>query len=325
MNRMPPLNALRAFEAAARHGSFKRAANELNVTDGSVSRHVALLESWFGVSLFHRLNRQVALTSDGLSLFSEISPALGRIRAVSSKLSRSRQPLLISVNAPPTFTMHWLIPRLTEFFRKHPTIDINLTTSIKPVDFITADYDVAIRRSPPGEQINCEAREILAELRTPVCSPKLSLLKRQERPDLRGQTLVHTATSPSAWADWLSTHGQMGLTPGSALHFEEMYFSVQAAINGLGFAIVPATIVIDDVLAGRLTFPFGVFDPRENHYHAMFRPGGTKRAAIETFCNWLQAEGEKTRQAIETIRKEAPRPQPLLPSNVSVLRTKSRK
>jgi LysR family transcriptional regulator, glycine cleavage system transcriptional activator len=291
MVQLPPLNAVRAFEAAARHSSFKRAAEELGVTDGAVSRHIALLEARLGVSLFRRLTRQVVLTPEGAALFKEVSPALGRIAMAMAVVSRRRTSTTLLVSAPPTFTMRWLIPRLSEFLRNNPSIDVNLTTSIKPVDFVNGGYDIAVRRireKIPG----VTNLPLMPEMRIPVCSPEVMQRSNVREPaDLLQQTLIHAKTSPTAWAEWLAAANVEHGPSAGALSFDEMYFSVQAASNGLGFAIAPAPLVADDVEADRLVFPFGITEDRHNHYHAVFAASPDKADAVECFSSWMMEEG----------------------------------
>lgn len=292
MPQLPPLNSLRAFEAAARHLSFKHAAEELSVTDSAISRHISLLEGRLGVTLFRRLIRQVALTPEGAALFAEVSPALSRIAMAAAAITRrQRAATQISVNAPPTFTMRWLIPRLSDFLRANPGIDVSVTTSIRPVDFASGGYDLAIRRVPT-EISGLANRKILNEMRLPVCHP--SLLEKIDPKDpasLLSQTLLHARTSPGAWSEWLAEAGVKTAPSAQALSFEEMYFVVQAAVNGLGFAIVPAAVIIDEVLSGQLSLPFRFASGRANHYHAIFPRTPGRQGAVQRFCNWMAEQG----------------------------------
>ena len=292
MSQFPPLNAIRAFEAAARHLSFKDAAEELHVTDSAVSRHIGLLEERLGVKLFRRLTRRVELTAAGKALFADVSPALSRIAMATAAVSRTPgHAAQIVVNAPPTLTMRWLIPRLSDFLRSNPGIDVSITTSIDPVDFVAGGYDMAIRRVTEQAPGLTHVR-ILNEMRVPVCHP--SLLDRIDPNDpasLIGQVLLHAKTSPSAWAEWLTEAGVTTGPSDHALHFEEMYFTVQAAANGLGFAMVPAALVIDDVRSGTLAVPYPRASTRRNHYHAIFPGNRTQRRSIRLFCDSMAEEG----------------------------------
>lgn len=308
MRRLPPLNAIRVFDAAARHASFKRAANELNVTHGAVSRQIALLEEWFGAPLFRRLNRRVALTEEGWSLFTEVSPALDRIALAAAVLTQRRTSTALTVNAPPTFLMRWLIPRLPRFVRQYPTIEVRLTASIKPVEFDSGSYDLAIRRLrviPPGLQ-HCS---LLPEMRMPVCSPDLlSRTRITEAKDLQSQVLIHTASAPAAWPEWFEGVGCEGAVRAEhALSFEEMFYAVQAAINGLGIALVPAALVTDDIEAGRLVFPLPLLETRDHAYRAIYKPNPEKERALAEFANWLVHEGEAAHAAVRLLLEKRPK------------------
>lgn len=302
MPQLPPLNAIRAFEAAARHLSFKKAAEELNVTDSAVSRHIALLEGRLGVKLFRRFTRQVELTAEGKALFADVSPALGRIAIAAAAVARTKgREVQLQLNAPPTFTMRWLIPRFSDYLRNHPGINVSVTTSIQPVDFVGGGYDIAIRRVKQ-ETAGLVHVRIMHEMRVPICHP--SLLDRIDRADpasIAGQTLLHAKTSPSAWAEWFAEAQVDAPASTNALSFEEMYFTVQAAANGLGFAMVPAALVIDDIRAGNLAIASSMTSPRENHYHAIFPESRAHRGALKSLCDWMAAEG---RASEEWVRRE---------------------
>jgi LysR family transcriptional regulator, glycine cleavage system transcriptional activator len=289
--RSPPLNAVRAFEAAARHASFKRAAEELNVTHGAISRQVALLEGWLGTALFRRLNRQVVLTQAGQTLYGEVSPALSRIAIAAASLTVQGRATTLVLNAPPTFTMRWLIPRLSKFLSANKLIEVRLETSLKPVDFATGGYDLAIRRSattPAGLRSQVFLREML----TPVCSPDLARGGPMSLENLKRQTLIHTETAPSAWPEWFDRQDMSEFRAEKTVRFEELFFTLQAAMNGLGVAIAPAPLVTEDVVAGRLIFPFASYYSRNHDYRIVHADAPEKRQAIERFCRWIVEEGE---------------------------------
>lgn len=305
MTQLPPLNAIRAFEAAARRQSFKIAAQELNVTDSAISRHVALLEARLNVKLFRRLTRQVVLTAEGAALFSEVSPALTRIATAAATITRRKDAeSRVIVSASPTFTMRWLIPRLPSFMRLNPGIEISLTTSIQPADFMSG-YDMAIRRVTETSPDLAYVR-ILDEMRVPVCHPSLiDRIDRRHPRSFLAQTLLHARTSPNAWSDWLTEAGVTEGLPPQATFFDEMYFVVQAAASGLGFGIVPAPLVIDEVLTGQLALPYPYASRRANHYHAIFPKTRRRNPAIVAFCNWLAEQGAISEQKVtETLKLE---------------------
>lgn len=289
MRRLPPLNALRAFEAAARHSSFTRAANELSVTHGAVSRQIALLERWLGTPLFRRLTRKVVLTDEATGLLEVVGPAFERIsRAAVDIVDRPSLPLF--VNAPPTFTMRWLIPRLSVFQRRSPGIEVRLSSSIDPIDFSREAYDLAIRRGK-APWSGLESRAFLPEDGLLVCSPDLlegSGLRSVE--DLGAHTLIHTATEPDAWSDWLGAAGSADVRPRGHLTFEQLYYALQAAIEGLGVAVAPFALVADDVAAGRLAIPLPGRS-RTRNYFAVHQRNPHKQDSLKAFCDWLEEEG----------------------------------
>ncbi len=285
--RLPPLNALKAFEAAGRHGSFTRAAEELRVTHGAVSRHVQTLEAWLGLVLFERHNRRVVLTEAGRTYLPEIGAALDRIALATARQKERGQADVLHVNALATFTLRWLIPRLSAFQRAHPAVEIRLTTSNVPLAQIIEPFDVAIRGGPDARP-GFVGREFLTERRIPVCSPRLLQRGPLSKPaDLAGHTLLHAATLPDVWPHWLQAAGVANLTPQASVTLEHFYLTLQAALDGLGVAMGPDRLVADDVSAGRLMMPFA--DPAlpARSYHTYVPEAGADRPAVQAFCDWL--------------------------------------
>jgi LysR family transcriptional regulator, glycine cleavage system transcriptional activator len=288
---LPPLNAVRAFEAAARRASFKHAAEELGVTHGAISRQIQLLEEWLGApSLFRRLNRGVALTPEGGALLAEFGPALDRISAA-ARQHRERQgrpvATVLRVNALATFSLRWLLPRLTLFRQAHPGIEVQLTTANEPVDALPEEYDVVIRGGP-DTFFGFVSRPLLHERRLPVCNP--TLMKRHPLTtiaDLERHTLLHVSTMPKLWRDWLTVAGHADLKPAATLTLDHFYLSIQAAVDGLGVAMGPTALVSDDLAAGRLVTPFpDVSLPARTYFAYLPQHDLINPASIE-FCDWL--------------------------------------
>ncbi|WP_428532691.1 LysR substrate-binding domain-containing protein [Rhodopila sp.] len=292
---LPPLNAVRAFEAAARHGSFKAAAAELAVTHGAVSRQVALLEEWLGVpALFRRLSRGVALTPDGDALLAECGPALDRI-AAAARQHRARRgeraARVLRVNALATFSLRWLLPRLGLFRERYPGIEVRLTTSNAPIDGLAEDYDVVIRGGPDSF-LGFVSHPVVGERRLPVCSPGLARrLALNSIADLEGVTLLHVATMPRLWRDWLTEAGHGGLQPIATLTLDHFYLSIQAAIDGLGVAMGPTALVGDELASGRLMTPFPAVSLPARSYFAYVPQAGRANPASGAFLEWLAAQG----------------------------------
>jgi LysR family glycine cleavage system transcriptional activator len=298
---LPPLNAVRAFEAAARHGSFKDAAAELGVTHGAISRQVHLLEEWFGgPSLFQRLNRGVALTPAGGALLAEFGPALDRIATAARQHTERRGgpvATVLRVNALATFSLRWLLPRLTLFREENPGIEVQLTTANDPVDALPEDYDVILRGGPDTYH-GFVSRPVLNERRLPVCSPALA--KRHALAtvtDLERHTLLHVTTMPRLWHDWLTAAGHAGLRPAATLTLDHFYLSIQAAIDGLGVAMGPTALVGDDLAAGRLVTPFPEISLPARTYFAYLPQRGPVNPASIVFCEWLARQAEASIEA----------------------------
>jgi LysR family transcriptional regulator, glycine cleavage system transcriptional activator len=286
--RLPPLNSLKAFEAAARLGSFNRASQELHVTHGAISRHVQLLEDWLGTPMFRRLNRRVVLTEAGRSYLAEIGAAFDRIAlATGQQLERGRSQLL-RINATATLTLRWLIPRLSSFQLANPAIEVRLTTSDEPIATLAEPVDIVIRRGgddPPGYV----AIWALSEYRIPVCSPKLlKQIPLRRVADLRKHTLLHPASRPTVWLDWLKAAGVPDLKPKQSLVFEHNYQTLQGALDGLGVASGSSALIADDVASGRLVIPFAEPKLPAEGYCAYVPEAKTKHPAVTAFGAWLQ-------------------------------------
>jgi LysR family glycine cleavage system transcriptional activator len=294
---LPPLNALRAFEAAARHGSFKHAADELGVTHGAVSRHVRLLEDWLGPpALFLRLNRRVELTATGVALLSETAAALDRLSAAAARhlvQGGKPSPQIVRVNAFSTFSLRWLLPRLRQFRDRYPDVEVRLSTSDDPLDSLREPYDVIIRGGPDTFH-GYASRLFLVERRSPVCSP--ALLDRSpiaSVQDLRRHTLLHTAKLPRIWSEWFAAAGSPHVEPASTLTFDHFYLSIQAALDGLGVAMGPSALVGEDLEHGRLVAPFAAISLPTKNYHAYVPENRVSHPVIEAFCRWLEEAGRK--------------------------------
>lgn len=296
--RTPPLNAIRAFEAVARLGSFKHAAIELGVTHGAVSQQVRLLEDRLGPpALFHRSTRRVTLTPAGATLLAEIGPALDRISAAAERhrATQGAAPAaVLNVNALATFSMRWLLPRLGIFRDLHPDIEVRLATSNDQIDALADTFDVVIRGGPDTFH-GFTSRLFLSEHRLPVCSP--ALLARQPLQDvanLAQHTLLNVTSMPRLWHDWLARAGAPRLTPAATLTFDHFFLTIQAAIDGLGISMGPTALVADDVAAGRLVMPFPDISLPARSYFA-YMPAGSERAPQTTaFCDWLEQQGRQT-------------------------------
>jgi LysR family transcriptional regulator, glycine cleavage system transcriptional activator len=288
MTRLPPLNSIRAFDAAGRHLSFTRAADELSVTHGAISHQVKALEQWLGVPLFRRSGHSVELTDQGRLYLATISPALASIAIASRNLSQQE---VLRVNTLPTFTMRWLFPRLVKFRAAHPTISVEISTGLEPVEELSSHIDVIIRREPETVAGLVKHR-FIGEMHLPVCAPRLvedGALTGIA--DLNRHTLLHCEARPTAWADWLSEFWPSQLVPAQSLRLEHLYFALQAALDGLGVAMGPSSLIEADVASGRLIIPFGKRFKRCASYYIILRQDRQHDPVVKTFCDWLEEEG----------------------------------
>lgn len=288
---VPSLSALAAFEAAARHGSFTRAAEELNLTQGAVSRQVAHLEQVLGVALFERVRKRVSLTPAGGAYAAEIREGLSRIAAatVSTMAFRGAAGLL-HLAILPTFGTRWLIPRLPRFTEAHPGITINFATKLVPFDFAREPLDAAIHFGDPvwpGARLH----RLMGEEIVPVAAPALvARLGFAQPADMLRAPLLQQSTRPRAWANWLE---QQGLAPSRASmgpRFEQFAMVSQAAVAGLGLAIVPRFLVEEELRAGSLVIPFDLPVTGSEGYYLVYPEARARLPAVVAFRDWLLRE-----------------------------------
>lgn len=299
--RLPPLNALRAFEAAGRLGRLNLAADELAVTHGAVSRQVKQLESWLGTRLFTGTRHAPQLSAAGARLLPELSTAFDRIETAVCEIAKDRERPL-DVSCPGTFTMKWLIPRLHHFHVRHPDIEVRLSSHVKSSDPLAESTDVAIRITHGSWPDNMEVQPLFNERFGPVCAPSLVAGRRYPL----SVPLLHTISRRTAWADWQQLSGE-SLAGTVESEYEHFYFMLEAAISGLGMAIAPWPLVADDVTTGRLIAPYGFINSGLD-YVVLRRKGQNRRAEI--FCSWLQCaaadyalrEGHRANQISETVK-----------------------
>ena len=247
---LPPLNTLRVFEAAARHGSFVRAAQELHVTHGAVSRQIRQLEESLGVDLFERRNRAVFLTPAGEQLRVAAADAFSILTESIDRIARRVTSSALVVSCEPTLAMRWLIPRLSRFQARHPAIQVHLFAAGGPIDFARTCVDVALRRNDFAWPAHVHAEPICEEWIGPVHAPQADAAARRR--------LLHTATRADAWQTWWRISGNprpRGRLPEA--RYEHFYLSLQAALAGQGTAIASKLMAGDDLKDGRLVAPDG--------------------------------------------------------------------
>lgn len=287
--RLPSLLALRCFEAAARLENFSRAADELHLTHGAVSRAVRLLEDDLGVALFERRSRRVFLTEAGRRLAQAVHDGLGLMRQATRELRASvRQARQWVLSCEPTLLMRWLIPRWPDFRARHPELDVHLVAGGGPFSF-EHGIDLAIRRDDFAWPDSVHVTPLFVERIGPVCRPdKAADWFAPRRAEVRLRPTaprLHTRTRPGAWQTWSGLAGQT-LSRAREQTFEHFYFSLQAAVAGLGVAIGPWQLVRDDIDNGMLVAPMGFVE--DGSRYCLLSPSavqeGTPAAAI---VDWL--------------------------------------
>ncbi|NGX95828.1 MAG: transcriptional regulator GcvA [Candidatus Afipia apatlaquensis] len=292
--RLPSLNGLRAFEAAARHLSFTHAAQELNVTQTAISHQIRRLEEELGIRLFIRQSRALALTPQAAEYLPGIRAAFQDLRTATDRLLRKGDDRVLTISTLTSLAVKWLLPRLSTFQEQHPEIDVRITTSTELVDFRTSNVDAAIRYGQ-GRWPGLDAEWLMAEHLFPVCSPKLltgeRALRRPE--DLEHVTLLHTSSTIDDWRLWLTAAGLPAhLSQNRGLTFDLAFMTIQAAIDGLGVAMGHTAYVADDVANGRLVVPFNVSMPSAGYYFVtpQDRPATPK---LNLFRDWLRTASKQ--------------------------------
>lgn len=292
---LPSLNAIRVFEVAARHLSLVRAAEELHVTHGAVSRQIKQLEENLGVELFERRNRAIFLTRAGLRLQGTCTDIMRQLEAGLRQLRQADdQPLVVSCE--PTIAMRWLIPRLGKFRLLHPELEIHLFAAGGPVDLRHGHIDLALRRNDFAWDANYHVAKVARELIAPVCTP--GLLK-QGKLALNQQCLLHTATRPDAWPQWQKLSRQTARGKSRAT-YEHFYLSLQAACAGLGVAMASAYMVEDEVRSGQLVAPHTFLRDGSDYVLLSALPFDEDPRRL-AFLEWLQQELEVTAQAVTDL------------------------
>ena len=285
MAKQVPLNTLRFFEAAARLGSFVKAADELRITHGAVSRQIRLLEESLGTALFERRNRGVFLTPQGEQLRAAAQQAFERLDAAIDALRKPARHVPLVVSCEPTISMKWLIPRLSNFYQQHPEVQLHIFASGGPVAFQRNGVDVALRRNDFNWGTGIHAEKVCDEWIAPVCAP--GLLK-QSQLHLPLQKVLHTSSRITAWANWRSV-SKTDIGHGDSQTYEHFYLSLQAACAGLGVAIGSVFMVQDEIDSGRLVAPLGFIRDGSEYFLLSALPfeGDPRRTA---FLHWMRQQ-----------------------------------
>lgn len=296
---LPPLSALRAFEAAARHMSFSKAADELHVTPAAISHQIHALEQDLGVRLFHRMNRAVELTPSAQVLLPGLSEAFSDIQSAVRRLRAHNDTGTLTVTASPSFAAKWLVLRLHRFQERHPEIDVRISATDDVVDLTRGDFDLAIRYGC-GKYPGLDVELLFTNEVFPACSPQLLAagppLRTPE--DLSRHALIHDQAIERdplvpTWPMWLKAAGVKNIPAAGGLSFNNMHLALDAAIAGHGVVLAYSTIAAADLAAGRLVRLFTLALPDQFAYYIVTAPGALERPKVRAFRDWLRREADR--------------------------------
>ncbi|MBL8663550.1 MAG: transcriptional regulator GcvA [Candidatus Odyssella sp.] len=288
--RLPSLNALRAFEAAARHLSLTKAAGELSVTPGALSHQIKALEARLGAKLFQRTARGLAFTDLGRDYLPVVRDAFDRLAAGTETLFGAAQAATLTVSVSPNFAQKWLVPRLGRFAAAHPAVELRIAASTEHVDFAASDVDLAVRHGD-GNWPGLAVAKLADEHVIPVASPRLAggkpPLKRPR--DLKSHTLLH-APGPVDWRSWAAAAGLPDLDVRRGPRLDQASLAIEAAVDGVGVALARTALAALDLAAGRLVQPFGPALAAPFAYYIVCPAPVANRPKIRTFREWALAE-----------------------------------
>jgi LysR family glycine cleavage system transcriptional activator len=304
--RLPPLNALRAFEAAARHLNFSRAADELSVTPGAVSQQIQNLEDYVGVALFKRTPKGLLLTDPAQIALPALREAFDRLAEAASMLTAAVDGRRLTVTVPPSFASKWLLPRLGAFEALHPDVDVWVSAGMELTDFASGEVDLAIRYGA-GRYPGLEVIRLMQETVIPVASPELLADHPLEQlGDLAGQVLLHDG-SPDAdescpdWTMWLAARGVKGVDGARGPRFNQSSLVIEAAVGGRGVALAKRALAQADLDAGRLIAPFQIATAVDFAYYLVHPKTKGRLPQVKAFITWITAEAATHEAALATI------------------------
>lgn len=297
MRRLPPLNALRVFEVAARTNSYVEAAAELGLTHGAVSRQISILEAWLGQRLFVRSGRRMVATPIARVFAAEVSLSFDRLTTAAEACGKPGTRRILRISAPTTFASRWLIPRLDSFHAAHPLVEVSVTTVTTVLEDLRGGFDVAIRQGSVNANAwpQYRASHILNDTDTLVMSPALFERRPIRTPaDIEGHVLLSSETRPGDWNDWLERAGLPHLASQRRQIFDHFHVTLPAIIDGLGLGIGPLPVLNGELQAGRLIAPLPEIQVPRSGYVALVPFDADKSAPLKSFVEWLVAEGKHT-------------------------------
>lgn len=299
--RLPPLNALKAFEAAARHLSFTRAAAELNVTQAAISHQVKALEETLGLALFRRVNRSLFLTDEGQSLYPDLGEAFDTIATAVERLHTRDQAGVLTLTTLDSIAASWLVPKIGKFRALHPDIDVRISTTDEVVDFTSGGIDMGLRYGTgpyPGMDKVLLMNESLFPVLSPSLLEKFGPLDKPE--DLSRFPLLHDDMRDD-WSVWMEAAGISGIDVSRGSWFTHSYLVQQAAVAGEGVALGRSVLVADNLAAGLLIRPFDINLKAQLAYHAVYPKSSAGRPKIIAFRDWLLAEAKETLARFDAV------------------------
>jgi DNA-binding transcriptional LysR family regulator len=293
MRRLPPLNALRVFEVAARTGSYADAATELGVTHGAVSRQIAALESWLGQTLFIREGRRMVATPTARIFAAEVGLSFDRLAVAAEACGQPGARRLLRVSAPTSFAMRWLIPRLDRYHVDHPDVEVVVTTVSTLLEELRGGVDVTIRRGIARDHVWPQHRvvPVLDDMDTLIMSP--ALFERRpilEPADIEGHTLLASATRDGDWANWFDVAGLPQLAGLPRRTFDHFFVTRQAVEDGLGIGIGPLPMLVIDIASGKLMTPLPHIQVPRTGYVAVIPRHAETGDVADGFVAWLAGE-----------------------------------
>lgn len=288
---LPSISGLRALEALDRLGTATAVAEELSQSQSAISRQLSALETQLGVTLIERERQRMQLTPAARDYAAEIRAALGQISRASMRLAVNPEGGALTLAILPSFGMHWLVPRLPDFARRHPGITVNMGTRLRPFDFAREGFDAAIHHGradwPGAEHLRLRRERLLA-----VAAPDFLARHDIAKPaDLLGLPLLHIETRPSAWADWMAGYGIRTRLP-AGTQYDQFATITQAARHGLGVALLPDFLAEAECAAGRLAPAYGEPRPAPTAYYLVW-PQGARTPSLARFRDWLAAQAEE--------------------------------
>lgn len=306
MRRLPPLNSIRAFEATARHLSFSKAADELNVTPGAVSQQVKALEEHLNLKLFKRKNRIILLTDEAQMCLPLLSEGLDKLSQGIETIREQSNDKPLTITASPTFASRWLLPRLSNFQQQFPDIDVRIDATNELADLVSDDIDVGIRFGT-GEYSGLEADYLFSQNVIPVCKPSLKAGKDiiQNPEDLKNHTLLHAQgdyfviddDTHVDWEMWFATVGVQGIDARPGLHFSQYNLLIEAAIRGQGIALIGDAVISDELKSGQLVKLFEKTDiPLSFSYYLAYSNNKKNLSRVKIFRQWILDEVKKLKR-----------------------------